>query len=657
MFRPQRMTAVTLVCLQKDLDAILDTLNEFGQFHIEKTGDTRAESIGATFEEAERASAKLNSLIEQLKIKPESVSPFKYEETKRTRFSIGNWNLTLRNVSEEISALEEETNKAVKSLEEVDNEIVELQKITEVIRILERFDIDPRLLNELHLTYAIIASVPLRNMISLGRAVSDLPVVYHHKEISDNRAFTFLATTKKHSETVEKILKAYDMAPFPYLEKIDKKPSQALSDFRSRLDELHKKKDDTLRVIQREAGEYRTRIQVLKEIIWNIENTFKAKADAFKTERLAQISGFIPENSFINLEESLGETLGDHFILSLNHDVEPEDPPTALRNSFLVKPFEMITRLYGLPHYDEVDPTPVMAVTFPLIFGLMFGDLGHGLILFVGGLSLNFIIKSREGWRAFCKILAACGLGSILAGFLFGEAFGKQILTPLWLDPFNNVVTFLVFSLMVGAIQIMIGFVLNFINFVLKSEYIDALTVSLPKMILYVEALYFLLKYAVNFELWLSGPIFYLMATLLFLFLGKPVLFSVFKKGRFIPVLGERLFASSELLLSLISNTMSYARILALLMAHWALLTATYAVSDLVSMLPIVGQPVELIMIVGGNIAVMAFEGLIVFIHTLRLHFYEWFSKFYEGTGTAFQPFKYQEKYVEIKVPNLSRNR
>jgi V/A-type H+-transporting ATPase subunit I len=649
------MTAVTLVCLKKDLDVILNTLNEFGQFHIERTENTRPESFGATNEEAERISAKLNSLIERLKIKIESVSPFKYAEIKRTRLSIDDWNSTFQSVSEEISTLEEETENAFKSFNEIDQKIVELQGIAEIMRILERFDIDPRILNELHLTYAVIASVPLRNAISLGRAVSNLPVVYYHEKISNNKAFMFLATVKKHYETVEKILKAYDTEPFPCFEIMNKKPFQALYDLQTDLKELYEKKEDALRLIQREGEKYKARLQVLREIIWNVENTLKAKGDAFKTERLAQISGFVPEDSFVNLEGFLEKTLRDHFILFTSHTVEFEDPPTSLHNPSFIKPFEVITRLYGLPHYDEVDPTPIMAVTFPLIFGLMFGDFGHGLILFIGGLSLSFMIKSREEWRTFCRILATCGLGSIFAGLLFGEAFGKQFLTPLWLDPINNILTFLVFSLLVGAFQIMIGFALNFMNFVLKREYIDALTVSLPKMILYVEAFYFLLKYTVNFESWLSGPIFYLAATLIFFFFGKPILFSISKKGRFIPVLGERLFAGSELLLSLISNTMSYTRILALLMAHWALLTATYAISDLVITFPVVGQLFELFIIVSGNIAVMAFEGLIVFIHTLRLHFYEWFSKFYEGTGVAFQPFKYQEKYVEIKAPNLSR--
>jgi len=111
----------------------------------------------------------------------------------------------------------------------------------------------------------------------------------------------------------------------------------------------------------------------------------------------------------------------------------------------------MLTKLYGLPSYDEVDPTPVMAVTFPLIFGLMFGDLGHGLILFLGALLLSFIIKSPEEWRTFCRILAACGFAAVIAGLLFGEAFGKHLLPSLWFDPFESPVTFLIFSLMIGA--------------------------------------------------------------------------------------------------------------------------------------------------------------------------------------------------------------
>ena len=110
----------------------------------------------------------------------------------------------------------------------------------------------------------------------------------------------------------------------------------------------------------------------------------------------------------------------------------------------------------------------------------------------------------------------------------------------------------------------------------------------------------------------------------------------------------ERVFESGDLVTRLLSNTMSYARILALLMAHWALTLVTYTISGMVFPTPLIGTIIGGIVVVGGNIFVMVFEGLIVFIHTLRLHFYEWFSKFYEGTGVPFSPFKQSYKYTKI---------
>jgi V/A-type H+-transporting ATPase subunit I len=117
----------------------------------------------------------------------------------------------------------------------------------------------------------------------------------------------------------------------------------------------------------------------------------------------------------------------------------------------------------------------------------------------------------------------------------------------------------------------------------------------------------------------------------------------------------ERVFESGDLVTRVLSNTMSYARILALLMAHWALILVTYTISGMVFTTPTVGAVLGIIIIVGGNIFVLAFEGLIVFIHTLRLHFYEWFSKFYRGTGVAFSPFKQSYKYTKIIFKTVNK--
>jgi V/A-type H+-transporting ATPase subunit I len=107
-----------------------------------------------------------------------------------------------------------------------------------------------------------------------------------------------------------------------------------------------------------------------------------------------------------------------------------------------VRPFEEITKLYGIPHYNELDPTPLIAISFPILFGLMFGDVGHGLILLVGGLALGKLIKGNQSIKNVCWIMAACGVAAIAAGLLFGEFFGRSIFAPLWFSPFEDVFTF-----------------------------------------------------------------------------------------------------------------------------------------------------------------------------------------------------------------------
>jgi len=652
MLLPERMTKITVVCLRKDADAVLDALHMFGLFHVERTETSEREEYRSIIETLERASASLDALIKHLNIVVPSIVLFKEKEYEKTRFYVENWLRFAETIHKEVLSIEKEVNGILESLREIDLKIADLRNKRRILEILSRFDIDPRTLADLHLTRVFIATASARHTFNLGRALADLPVVYYCEEIGDEKAFIFVATTRKNSQVVEKIFETYDVESFPILEGIHQKPSEALLLIQQQLEKQYAEKNIATKKIQKLSEKYGARLLSLKETVRNAEDALKVEEAVFRTKKLVHIVGYVPQRFLPELENHLKRFLEDRFILFPESQTVNEDPPTFLRNPRLIKPFEVITKLYGLPNYDEADPTPFMAVTFPLIFGLMFGDLGHGLILFFGGLLFSLIIKSPEEWRSFSKILTACGFGATLAGLLFGEAFGRHVLAPLWMDPFENILTFLIFSLFIGVTQITSGFLLSMFNSIFRREYVEAFTVSLPKIILYGAAVYFLMKYGLNFNLWLSGPIFYILAAFIFLFLGKPVAVSTMKNGKFLQTLGERIFEGSELLLGLLSNTMSYSRILALLMTHWALLTATYAISSLISAFSPMGSIISLIIIVGGNIFVVAFEGLIVFIHTVRLHFYEWFSKFYEGTGTAFQPFRFQQRFTEIIFQN-----
>ncbi|OYT44573.1 hypothetical protein B6U84_03780, partial [Candidatus Bathyarchaeota archaeon ex4484_40] len=153
MFRPQRMISVTIVCLKRDIDIALNALNEFGNFHIEETRSLESESYRALIEEAERNSARLNAVMERLKIKRQIAVRIFEREVRREKLQVDDWVSLLKNVSKEISDLEEEVNKAFESLKRIDQKTSELQRYSRILEILGRFNIDPRALRKLRLIY------------------------------------------------------------------------------------------------------------------------------------------------------------------------------------------------------------------------------------------------------------------------------------------------------------------------------------------------------------------------------------------------------------------------------------------------------------------------------------------------------------------------
>jgi V/A-type H+-transporting ATPase subunit I len=320
-----------------------------------------------------------------------------------------------------------------------------------------------------------------------------------------------------------------------------------------------------------------------------------------------------------------------------------------------------------------------MAISFPILFGLMFGDVGHGLILLGGGLGVYFALKKQSSIKNMAWIIAMCGLAAIIAGLIYGEMFGDPIHTilgfggPLWFDPFSpttNVFRFLIFALYIGVAQITLGIVLEIVNFGLAHRISDAILIGVPKLAFYGGAVFLVSVYQLNIASWFPYPVLLLIVPFIFMVISKPVYVAITAPATVHTAknvaeldgkseveaeeeettIGQSIFESGDLVTRFLSNTISYTRILALLMAHWALVLAVYTVAGLVSSSGIAGLIIAGVIVVGGNLFVIALEGLIVFIHTLRLHFYEWFTKFYKGTGTAFEPFKQKYEHTILTL-------
>ena len=324
-----------------------------------------------------------------------------------------------------------------------------------------------------------------------------------------------------------------------------------------------------------------------------------------------------------------------------------QKPPTKLRNPKLFKPFEMYVKMYGLPAYNEMDPTWFVAITYSFIFGAMFGDVGQGLVLFLGGL---FLYKTKK--MDLAGIISCAGVFSVFFGFMYGSFFGfEDVLKAIWLKPMNQMMdvplvgrlnAVFVIAIGFGMFIILICMVFNIINSIRRGDtektWFDSNAVA---------GLVFYGSIVLTIGLFISGKklpaaaILVIMfgVPLLLMFLKEPLTNLVEKKSEILPEQKGMFFVQSffelfEVLLSYLSNTLSFLRIGAFAVSHAAMMEVVLMLAGATN-----GGSPNWIVVVLGNIFVCAMEGLIVGIQVLRLEYYEIFSRFYKGTGRQFVPF------------------
>ncbi|MGN8780107.1 V-type ATP synthase subunit I [Blautia sp. HCP3S3_C12] len=330
--------------------------------------------------------------------------------------------------------------------------------------------------------------------------------------------------------------------------------------------------------------------------------------------------------------------------------IQPEthqQPPTKLKNPKLFKPFEMYINMYGLPAYNEMDPTWFVAITYSFIFGAMFGDAGQGLLLFIGGFLLY---KFKH--IALAGIISCAGVFSTIFGILFGSFFGFENLFPaLWLRPMNNMMTVPFIGKLNTVFIVAIGFGMGLILLCMVFNIINAWKAHDTEHIWFdtnsVAGLVFYGSATVSIALILTGHtlpggiLLFIMfgIPLSLIFFKEPLTALVEKKSEVMPkekgmFIVQGLFEMFEVLLSYFSNTLSFVRIGAFAVSHAAMMEVVLMLAGFES------GHLNWIVVILGNLFVSGMEGLIVGIQVLRLEYYEMFSRFYKGTGRKFEPFR-----------------
>lgn len=332
---------------------------------------------------------------------------------------------------------------------------------------------------------------------------------------------------------------------------------------------------------------------------------------------------------------------GDDKVHIMEEDVDETSisgPPTKLRNPKIFEPFEMFVQMYGLPAYNEMDPTIFIALTYTLMFGIMFGDVGQGLCLVAGGFILYKLKKMN-----LAAIISVAGIWSTVFGFLYGSIFGfEDILEPVWMRPMDNIMTTLMLAIGFGMALILIAMVINIVN-AIRAKDMGRMLFSasgVSGIICYGCVVICIVLYATGHALPATGILAVALGIpLLAIMLKEPLSNLLERKKKILPegskvmFFVEALVELFDVVLSYATNSISFVRVGAFALSHAGMMGVVMTLAGYES-----GSP-NMIVVVLGNILVSGLEGLVVGIQVLRLEYYEMFSRFYKGTGKPFQSF------------------
>lgn len=392
---------------------------------------------------------------------------------------------------------------------------------------------------------------------------------------------------------------------------------------------------------------------------WRLQQKM-ARRHFASTDSTVLIQGWMPKKSIEVLENDL-EKITKRFALEETAPPEGEQPPVLLQNKGIMKPFQAVTAIYGLPLPNELDPTPYLAIFFIVFYGLALTDAVYGLLMFsIMFVVLRFLKIPKES-QGLIRLLMYAGLVTFFLGALYG---GWASLTPeqvpAWLTTTNksgelvfigqkinaitNPIIVLILSLVLGYIQVLVGVIMNFVWKFKKENKVDAMIDHFPWVYLLT-----MIGVAICVK---SGllPEGMWGAVKILLYIGMAGI--VLTQGRSKKNIVMK-FLSGVLglygLVGYLSDVLSYSRLLALGLATSIIGLAVNTIAGMVNGVPFVGVVLAIIVLIGGHTFNLGINALGAFIHSGRLQFVEFFTKFLEGGGSAFKPLKRDSRYVRLK--------
>jgi V/A-type H+-transporting ATPase subunit I len=551
--------------------------------------------------------------------------------------------------SREVPEVIEQCRKCEAAIEKFKTEREELLGTLEQLRPWILFETPVEEIGRLQQATALAGLIPVRQIEQLTQQLSELGAAIEVVGTSENRCACLTACLNENLNDLQKLLRSVDFEAVSF-EGMTGTVAELIKQNSEKLDEV----ENQLKTEQNKAlslSKDLLKLEILHDHYENLLNREQTKGAVPVTEHTVLLEGWVKENDFHRLEETVSKFKASSLVKIA--PAEGEEIPVEIENKSIVRPFEVITRLYGMPRYLEIDPTICLAPFFALFFGVCVGDVGYGLIMLI--LSI-WAVKKMQGDKKLLFMLIICSIFAIIFGALTGSWFGDTLqqfeflafLRPvkdrlMWFDPFGQPMLFFGLSLALGYIQIMTGLTIAFVGNLLRKNFIAAICDQLTWLVMLNSIAIFAFGKAGVIPAPLgkvAGFVAIVPAVMIFLFSQR--------EGG----IGSRLGMGFYNIFSsvfYIGDLLSYLRLMGLSMVGTGLAMAINLMGkQALGIRYGVGIILMIVIFVIGHSFNLVLSALGAFVHTLRLQYVEYFPKFFTGGGKAFEPLSKKYKYIYI---------
>ena len=674
----------SLILPRSDSPRAISRLTEFEWFHkIDTENDIVTPEIDDLLLDAQQTYQSIDDVVKGLGIPPMVgilEIMFKGTTIKKKDYEIDEIESMVEDLKKRTPAIIDESSKLLEERATTKRSLEEYTSLKETLEIAKKLNIDLSGFGLMKYFYTNLFVINSADFEEISRALEGI-TFYKYDLASKEKAAILVIASISDSDKTLKVLRGFNANPFVIPEGISQVPSEAYALAESKIKELTEKQKVNAKQIAKITKKIRRDILAIHEEAQVAKDVLETVRKPGGTKHFAVIQGFIPskmEEKFKNSTKQWMTVVEDITDPKLKEQI-----PTLFDNKKFVKTFEVITESQGIPKHGEADPTPMIALMWPIFYGLMFADMGHGLLLM--GMGLLFKFKGQGTLSRWGMLIAISGASAAIAGVGAGEAFGFHLdhMGPLeglleeggalhsvsWIVgilsvaelTFEQVINILKVSLFIGIVHLVWAMILRVKRLAVEGHKFVMFMEAIPNITLYggivvimmcaiganydVMNMYskvhteavpwvtiFLGEWA---EVWIITRIavVIIIASMVMMMVGGVMHAKKHPEdgGSAANVVMEVFLGKT---VESLAHTISYARLGIMLLVHAALLMT---VNNAFQSLGGAESGAAMAMIIGGNLGIMMIEGLIVYIQSLRLHLYEFFTKWYDGGA---QPFR-----------------